>query len=188
MNTSAEIEKAYMAFETGDYVSARAIFECLENEHGGRAHLYLGWMFERGLGGCEDLTKAEYHFRCLAEVGDLDGKYYLATALQRRGEVQSAAALFGEAADLGHVSAAFWAYALYNKELSHIVGAQEKAQKYLIKASELGHIFAQRDLALQVATSGKNFWQRFLARLRYWVSKVNGFVLILKNSEDLRIR
>jgi TPR repeat protein len=188
MNTSAELESAYAAFEAEDYASARAIFERLESEHCMRAHLYLGWMCDRGLGGFADSAKAEYHFRCLAEAGDLDGKYYLAASLHRRGEVQSAVALYEEAADSGHVSAAYWAYALYSKELIRTVGAQEKAQKYLAKASDLGHIFARRDLAFQVAKSGKSFGQRFLARLRYLACKAGGFIIIIKNSEDLRIR
>lgn len=188
MRTLPTFEMAIAAFEDGDYARARTIFELLESEHLGRGHLYLGWMCDQGLGGPEDAAKAEHHYRCVVEAGELDGKYYLAASLQRRGEIQSAAALYEEAADSGQVSAAYWAYSLYSNELSHTVEAQEKAQKYLVKACELGHLFAQRDFALQVATGAGNFRQRLLARLRSLACKVKGIILILKNFEDLRVR
>ncbi|OGB26145.1 MAG: hypothetical protein A3I66_23735 [Burkholderiales bacterium RIFCSPLOWO2_02_FULL_57_36] len=181
-----ELNKAYDAFEAGDYVRAKELFERLVQKNS-RAHLYLGWMYDQGLGVGEDLKQAQYHYQCLSNTNDADGKYYLASLFQKKGDLAHAASLYEESAELDHVSAAYWAYALRSEGSAPLVN-KDKADFYLKKAAALGHIFAQRDLARQEMKSGAGISRRTIARFRYFLFKLKGLILILKNSQDMRVR
>lgn len=183
---SDELNKAYNAFEAGNYGLAKELFERIVQQDS-RAHLYLGWMYDQGLGTTADSKKAEYHYRYLSEVNDADGKYYLASLLQKKGDLASAVKLYEESADLNQVSAAYWAYTLRSGEPVSLFD-KDKADFYLKKAAILGHLFAKRDLALQEMQSGTGVKQRVNARVRYLLLKLKGLVLIVRNSQDMRVR
>jgi TPR repeat protein len=185
MSALNELELGYAAYNSGDYEKARAILKALVNDDV-KVHLYLGWMYDRGLGGSSDASAAEHHFRRLAATGDINGKYFLAAFLQQHGDLASASRWYEEAAESGHVSAAYWAYA-YHSGLNGLESSAN-AQKYLLKAAALGHIFALRDLARQEIASADHPWRKFTSRLRYIRFVISGILLIIKNSDDLRVR
>jgi TPR repeat protein len=186
-NNELRLSNAYQAFSVGDYNTAKMIFEELANNGVMRAHLYLGWIYDQGLGVRVNLSKAESHYKLLSEANDADGKYYLASLFKKQGRLESALTLYEVAADLEHVSAAYWAYIL-NLDSSSSVDAHTKANYYLNRAASLGHIFAQRDLLLNDAITAKRAVHRLMSRIKYWILKIKGTFLILKNSQDLRVR
>jgi TPR repeat protein len=183
---SDELIKAYNAFEAGRYGLARELFERIVQQEN-RVHLYLGWMYDQGLGVTENSKQAEHHYRCLSEGNDVDGKYYLASLLQKKGDLASAVALYEEAADLNQVSAAYWAYALRNGDSASLVD-RDKADFYLRKAAKLGHLFAKRDLAIQEMRNCKGVSKRVISRIRCFLLKIKGLFLIMKNRQDMRVR
>jgi TPR repeat protein len=186
-NEKDGIYKAYVALENLNYSLAKNILEDLEKNNCEKAHLYLGWIYDQGLGVTENLEKAEYHYRYLSDLNDLNGKYYLAALLQKKGEFEKAAILYEEAADRGHVSAAYWAYILYG-EISEKNINIEKANFYLEKASSLGHIFAQRDLALREIKNSKSVTRRVILRIRYYILKLKGLFFIVTKHNDMRVQ
>src|SRR6266508_5918850 len=74
---------AYRALRQGDYPAAKKMFEHLSPEYP-QAHLYLGWIYENGLGVQRDVVAAEKNYRMLSERNDASGIYYLASLLRRQ--------------------------------------------------------------------------------------------------------
>jgi TPR repeat protein len=181
------LNDAYSAFESDDYAAARSLFDELVKNGNLRAHLYLGWIYDQGLGVSVDLIKAEYHYKILSESNDADGKYYLASLLHRQKKMLDAISLYEQAADLGHVSAAYWAYSL-NSTHSSEVEIINKSNYYLMHAAKLGHMFAQRDLELKSLKNEKNIFKKIKMYIHFNFLKMQGFLLIFKNSQDMRIR
>ena len=180
------LNKAYDAFSAADYSRAKELFEMAAPENV-RAHLYLGWMYAEGLGVNQNSAKSEYHYRCLSDANDADGKYYLAALFQKKGDLQRAVALYEEAAALDHVSGAYWAYAL-NGERASEPDCTEKANFYLRKAATLGHLFAQRDLAIQQVKASSNVLQKIRQYFLYLKLQIKGLALVMRNSQDPRVR
>jgi TPR repeat protein len=124
-----KINQAYLEFEAGNYTVAKKRLQSIVDEDV-RAHMYLGWLYDQGLGTSEDLEQAEYHYKYLCNLNDINAKYYLAALYQKKGDLQRAIQLYKEAADSGHVSASYWSYA-HLSDPSNESRDLEKANIYL---------------------------------------------------------
>jgi TPR repeat protein len=178
---------AYEQMNAGRYIEARAAFEQLLSEGEQRALIYLGWMDEQGLGGTADELRAAARYKVFSDQGDPVACYYLASLKLKQADVQGALPLFLLAANAGHPSAAYWASAIYDGEYGE--GADcIKAATYLARAAELGHIFAQRDLAAKRMRESSSFISRAKGAIDYVGAKLRGLVLIIRDANDPRIR
>ena len=182
-STDSDLTRAFAAMKREDYESARQLLvrAVASGDHGGAVH--LGWLWGQGLGGpvniesamqCYELARA--HDRCA-------GSYYLGSLLMRQGQNERARQLLEEAAQLGHASAAYWAYVL-NADAAN----QPKARQFLVCAAQLGHAFAQRDLARQQMREAASFGKWVSAVGRYWRAKVLGASMVLRDAHDPRVR
>jgi TPR repeat protein len=123
----------------------------------------------------------------LSDKDDVLGTYYLASLLRRKNKPQEAFELFKRAAELGHGSAAYWAYTMASGEYGL---ARDEAQLayFLRKAASLGHVYAERDMARQELKQAPDLWAKIAAWVRYAAIKTRGLMLILRNHEDIRTR
>jgi len=180
---SNDLTRAYAAMESEDYKLAR---ELLERAVGSGAHagsLHLGWLCEQGLGGAVDVDRAlqlyelgRDHDRCL-------GSYYLGSLLMKKGQSEEARQLLEESANLGHASAAYWAYVMNDDAAS-----KQKARQFLARAAQLGHAFAQRDLARQEMREAPSIGKWVSALWAYWVAKARGASFAVRDIHDPRVR
>jgi TPR repeat protein len=178
---------AYADMNAGRYDAARAALESLVSEGETRAILYLGWMYERGLGIAVDEQKAADCYRSLCARNDPDACYYAASLMFRRGNTPGALESYVRAADMGHPSAAYWASAILGGE-GGLPPDPHQSAKYLKLAAGRGHMFARRDLAKQQVHAGRGLWNKVLASVKYLSAVLHGFALIAKNADDPRVR
>jgi TPR repeat protein len=183
----ARLLNAYADMNAGRYAEAKEALERLLKDGERRAALYLGWMYERGLGVPVNENHAANHFEMLARENDPEGSYYAASLRLKRGDAAGALAGFVLAAEAGNASAAYWASAIYGGEKGFPVDAA-KAAAYLTKAASLGHVFAQRDLAKQRLRESKSMPAKTEAMLSYIGAKLKGLAMIAKNTHDPRVR
>lgn len=186
-NNHARILKAYADMNAGKYTEAKAALERLLKEGDQQASLYLGWIYEQGLGVPVNEDQAARHYEMLAREKDPDGSYYAASLKLKHGDAVGALTGFLLAAEAGNPSAAYWASAIYSGEKGFPADA-DKAAMYLAKAASLGHVFAQRDLARQRLGESKSMPTKAGALLSYIGAKIRGMALIAKNTHDLRVR
>lgn len=176
---------AVHALEAKEYGLARTLFASLKENK--EAQLQLGYLYQEGLGGKINRDKAQEIFQSLANAGDSQGMYFLAKCLLMSKSLSEATQYFEKAAQLGHVSGAYWAAVLH--------GGQYECQKDLHKhryflemAVHLGHLYAKRDLALEDAIAANNFLLKGAAYLRYFAALMKGVALTFRNRHDFRIR
>lgn len=183
----ARLQSAYADMSAGRYAEAREALERLVQEGERRASLYLGWMYEQGLGVPVNENQAATHYELLAHANDPEGSYYAASLKLKRGDAAGALAGFVLAAAAGNPSAAYWASAIYSGEKGFPVDVT-KATAYLTKAASLGHVFAQRDLAKQRVRESKSMLAKAEAMLSYIGAKLKGLAMIVRNTHDPRVR
>ena len=108
--------------------------------------------------------------------------YYLGRTFKEMGNSENALPHLEAAAALGNPSAAYWAHAIYSD-----AGQTGEAQKFLLLAGELGHVYAQRDLARSSLSNASSIGAWMASLYKYFKVKATGVVLVLKNAEDPRV-
>lgn len=180
---SNDLTRAYDAMESEDYRLARELFEQAIGSGARAGSIHLGWLFEQGLGGSVDVARALQ----LYELGRSDdrqlGSYHLGSLLMKQGQSDKARQLLEESANLGHASAAYWAYVLNDEVVNKL-----KARHFLARAAELGHAFAQRDLARQEMREASSIGKWVAALWAYWRAKARGSSLAVRDVHDPRVR
>lgn len=183
----ARLAGAHAAMSRGDHTNARQAFEQLVSEGDKQALLYLAWMDERGMGAPADVERAGARYAELAKAGDPLGAYYLASLKLRAGDAATALELFKVSAEAGNSSGAYWVSAIYGGE-GHFPKNTELEERYLLRAAELGHVFAQRDIARRMIGRASNPFQKAVRNFLYQIAKLRGFALIALNANDFRVR
>ena len=186
-DSHSRLAKSYAQMNAGKYNEARVSFERLANEGERQAIFYLAWMDEKGFGDAIDEARAAERYRYLCEAGDQLAFYYFAAMKLRQGDAAGALALFMRAADSGNPSGAYWASAIHSGHGGYPLNA-EMARKYLIRAAELGHVFAQRDLARGRMQAPTGIGARLTGTIEYVFAKVKGFAMIVRYVSDFRVR
>lgn len=181
----SNLDEAMRELDAENYESARSLLQTLSSNK--EAQLQLAYLYQQGLGGPPDPEKAREIYKSLADAGDPQGMYYLASLLLESRQLSEAARYFERAAELDHVSGSYWAAALYDGLYGH-PRDEEKYQRFIKKAASLGHLFAMRDLARADMKHTKNWIVWGEAFLRYLSVKIKGFYIAIRNPHDLRLR
>lgn len=94
--------------------------------------------------------------------------------------------LLQKEADAGNPSAAYWLYAL-SSELED-PEAQAIAERSLVRAADLGHVYARRDLARRRMKVSRDFGSKLGALIDYWRAGASAIALMIKDVNDRRVR
>jgi len=78
-NTEQELERARQAYQAKDYELARQTFKPLAKAGDSKAQIYMGTIYDSGLGVQRDINQALYWFEQSAEQGDIKLQYDLGT-------------------------------------------------------------------------------------------------------------
>lgn len=169
--------------EREDYARARELLELAKQSGGlGAGSLQLGWLCERGLGGPPDIKRAMDLYEIARSHDVALGSYHLGSLLMRQGQSDRAMQLMAESATEGNASAAYWAYVLNQ------ASDARRANQFLVQAAELGHAFAQRDLARQEMRGAATLTGWASALWRYWRAKARGASMAVRDVNDPRVR
>lgn len=143
------VELAPRLFETGRY--AEAYQKYLELAHGGSktAQLMVGWMYQVGRGVEQNVGEARRWYKRAADAGSPAAQF-------RFGLLQRAEEAFREALPCFEAAASQdYAPALYRLGRMYDLGEgvqidRDRAYDYLARAARLGHLFAQREIAVKM--------------------------------------
>lgn len=180
------LSNAYASLEIEHHEEARMYLEEALSLGAKEGALQLGWLYEQGLGVTADTDRSIGLYRTAYEYDRQQGAYYLGSLLMRLGRSEEARNFMEEASNLSHPSAAYWAYVL-NVDRGTPEGI-ERAKKFLIRAADLGHEYAKRDLARLEMKESKSMRQWLVAFWKYLHTKCRGVRLVLKNQNDPRVR
>jgi TPR repeat protein len=181
------IAAGFDALTKNEYPAARAAFERALSEGGGdEALIHLGWLLEQGLGGQADVSRAKSLYRQALEKEPGLAAYHLGLLLMKEGHREEGSELLDRAAQLGNPSAAYWLYAFSSDAADPQSAAL--AEKSLLRAAELGHIYARRDIERRRIRTSRGLAGKLSALLAYWKTKVVGIALTIRNVNDWRVR
>lgn len=118
----------------------------------------LAWMYQNGIGVSPDLDRARELFVSTANTGSLVGKFYLGKLESVGGRYEEALRWFEQAAQEDY------APAIYRLGRAHKLGRgvpvdRTKARSLFERASRLGHLFARREVALDMIKGSYGFAQ-----------------------------
>lgn len=145
--------------------------------------LNLGWLYETGSGGPEDYVRAVSMYELALPSQPELANMYLGRLYRKLGQADRALQCLEEAARLGNPSAAYWAYSMHAD-----AGRKNDATRLQAVASSLGHLYAQRDEAKESLSRASSFLDKATKYVAYWRLKARGFLLVLKDVNDPRIR
>ena len=143
-------DAAYIAFDQGQYITAKRIAEERVKQNDPQAHTLLGRIYAEGAGVPRDELKAAQWYQKGAELGDTEAMFALGVILASGTAVKKdhdgAAQMFEQAARRGH------AFAHYNLALLFLSGQGKpenpyRAAQHLEYAAQKGIPQAQYDLA-----------------------------------------
>ena len=141
-------ELAYSALTASNYALALPAFSALAAEGSPHAWKSLGWMHQHAAGTAKDFAKAEACYRKAIGLGDSTANFYLARLLVEDQRLEEAFAYFLAEADQGHLSSIYWTGRCYLSG-EGVEKDVEKAELYLKRAADKGHLYARRDCSLE---------------------------------------
>ncbi|MGH6933806.1 MAG: tetratricopeptide repeat protein, partial [Dongiaceae bacterium] len=146
------LDLAYRLMIDGRYEEAIPLFGSIVDQEP-LANLYLGWMYENGHGVKPSIETAENFYRVIADTNSSEGQYRLAYLLERTDRQGEAVRLYEKASQAGYPQA------FYRLNRAYACGRgvapdKVKARNYSQEAARRGHIYAQRDLALDLIKTG----------------------------------
>jgi predicted Zn-dependent protease len=147
----------------------------------------FGWLLEQGLGGERDIPRAIglYREALAVEPAGHVTAFYLGLALMNHGDRREGAKLLQKEADAGNPSAAYWLYALSSE--AHDPESKALSDMSLLRAAELGHAYAIRDLARRRVNSSRGL-NKLNALFACWKAKARAMALTIRNVNDPRVR
>ncbi len=181
------IEKAYSDFQAGHYESALKQYLTYANEGNAECQVFVGWLYERGIGIPRDQLTAGNWFKRAAENGSPQGAFYYARYILRYGDKKEAIPWFQKGANLGDVPSLFrLGYAYF-----HGVGVDSdhnKGIQLIQQAAGLGHIYALRELSLIEMRGYKGFTGRILGSMRLIRATLSAYRVARKDPYSERLR
>lgn len=174
-------------FAKGEYREALEKYRTMATAGSIEAQLRVGWMYHTGRGVKVDLHEARRWYLLAAEKDSPEAQFYLGKLYRQEGLYQEAMNLFQKSAEQNYMPSIYELGVMY--ELGEGVPKDtNKAYMYYDQSARMGHLKAQRDIA--VAMIKAQFGIRLipkgilmLPRIIYNVLRVG-----LKDTEWDRIR
>jgi hypothetical protein len=174
-------------FQKGNYKEALERYRILAEAGFVEAQLRVAWMYHTGHGVNVDLDQARGWYLKAAQSNSLEAQFYLATLYRTEKLYMEGIKLFEKCAEQNYMPAIYQLGKMY--ELGEGVSLdKEKAQSYYRQAARMGHLTAQRELAVMMIRGQMGYGrvpQGVLMLIRVIVS---GFRLGLIDPNSDRIR
>ena len=158
--TKDEYLEAENYFNEGDYDNAFKKYEVLANQGSVDSQIFLGWMYQQGIGTNQDFNEAENWYNKAASCDSAEALFYLGKLNAVRGDETSARKFYEDSAKHSYSPALFrlgWYYE-FGKGIPKDIN---KALDYYTSASNLGHIFAKKHLAILLIKGARGFFNIF---------------------------
>ncbi|GMR20209.1 MAG: hypothetical protein BMS9Abin36_0804 [Gammaproteobacteria bacterium] len=152
MDTNREqiLERARKLYFQGKYNKALELYLPFAETGHVDSQVFVGWLYSKGSNDVEkNLEQAKRWLVPAAKSGNVDAIYLLGTVYYMLGDYNQAVSIFNHAAELGY-SAAYYQLGKIYFTAEVVEKDIELAYKYFKKASDLGHIFAKREVALML--------------------------------------
>ena len=149
---SADYNKGWDAFDSGDYATALREWRPLAEQGNSKAQSMMGWMYDNGYGVPQDYKTAVKWYTLAAEQGDVGSQHNLGE-MYRTGkgvpqDYKTALKWFRLAAEQGDDDAQVNMGQMYDQGLGGVLQNYKTSAKWYKLAAEQGNAIAQYNLGL----------------------------------------
>lgn len=185
-NTSLHelLRKASGAYAAGRFADAFSLYKELAQGGHGESQVFVGWMLLNGIGVTANSAEAADWFERSARLGSPQGTFYWARYLTSQGRHRDAFAWYQKAAALNYLPGIFWAGYCFAKGKG-VSPNICMAYKYLAQATEQGHLFAQRELAVLDVKGHRGFLYRITGTVSFIGAVLRSIFVSKSDSEKL---
>lgn len=141
-----EVAESY--FDEGRYQEALQIYTSLAEVGDVDSQVFLGWMYQNGLGIKQNMEQALVFYEQAAKLGSAEGGFYLGRLYELQNKFSEAIEWLIFSAEKNYTPAMYRLGKLY--ETGHPDRNISKAIGYLEEAGRRGHLLAQKDIALKM--------------------------------------
>jgi hypothetical protein len=141
-------------FSRKKYSDALSAYKELANSGSVSATLFVGWMYQEGLGTEKNLEEAINCYKLAAESGSVEGAFRLGTIFLARNNCRQAMEHINWAADQDYPPALYKLGRAYSRGYC-VPQDDDKAMEYYNRAAQKGHLYARRELAV-ASLRGRN--------------------------------
>lgn len=177
---------SYKLMMNGKYEEAFPLLTSLAEEGSEYACLYLAWLYQKGLGVAQDHQKAQTWYRAVADTGSPIGQHYLGNLLRKLSQFEEAFEWHKRSADAGYLPAIYRVSKMYIRGQG-IAKQNDMAQMYLSEAAVLGHLFAKRDVAIQMFKGYFGYGKIPIGFCKWIAAITEGFFLAIKNPDSEKL-
>lgn len=141
-----DYQRALNLYEAGRHKEALEQYRALAERGSVESQVFVGWMYQRGLGAAKDREEARRWYKKAAEAKSAEALFYLGKLHLTDNQYADALRYFEDAAKQKYSPAIYRLGRMY--ELGRGVAVDErKADEYFEQAAQRGHLFAQRAIA-----------------------------------------
>lgn len=141
-----DYEKAFAFYEAGKHKEALDQYRALAERGSVDAQVFVGSMYQRGLGAAANREEARRWYKRAAETKSAEAIFYLGKLDFADKQYADALHHFGEAAKQNYSPAIYRLGRMY--ELGKGIAVDEqKAYEHFERAAQLGHLYARRAVA-----------------------------------------
>jgi uncharacterized protein len=144
--------------ERGHFSDAYAYSLPLAEQGEVDAQLYVGWMLHTGKGVTKNLREAEEWYRRAIAANSVRAEFNLGSLFWNSRDFPRALEWFERAGADGFGPALYHLGRMYRHGVG-VAASPAKAREYVERAARLGHIYARRDLALEMVTGARGISQ-----------------------------
>lgn len=185
LSFNAQLENASRAYRAGQFSEAFSLYKQLALGGHAESQVFVGWMLLVGKGVVSNPAEAEQWFARAASLGSPQGLFYWARYLTSKGCHADAFTWYQKAAAVNYLPAIFWVgYAL--TEGKGIPSDIREGYKYLKRASERGHIYARRQLAVLDLRGHRGPMYRLLGAGSFVVALIQSIFISKEEADKLR--
>jgi uncharacterized protein len=141
-------EIAFTLFEEGHCEEAFERYLTLAEGGSTTAQLFVGWMYHAGQGVKRDLAEARRWYQKAAD-GNSMGQFYLGTLFRSEHQYQAAVEWLEKSASQGYPPALYRLGRMYDTG-EGVPADYERAYSYFERAAKMGHLLAQREVAVKM--------------------------------------
>lgn len=171
----------------GKYEAAAGIYRSLADEGCPTAQLMLGWMLEAGRGVGQDLPGTRFWYKMVADAGSPEGQFCLGAFELRHHRYREAVESLERAATQHYMPALYLLGLMYDMGDGVSVDHQ-KAYRFYEQAAAMGHLFAERAIAVGMIRGRQGFMQRPRGIFLLLKAILTAFLLGLRDPESDRLR
>ena len=182
-----QLKRAAELVTKGKYEAAAQIYRSLASAGCSTAQLMLGWMLETGRGVGRDLPGARSWYKMAADAGSPEGLFYLGAFDLRHHRYREAVESLESAASRNYMPALHVLGLMYDAgdgvSIDH-----EKAHRCYEQAAGMGHLFAERAIAVALIKGRQGLTGRPKGVYLLLKAILTAFFLGLRDPESDRLR